>query len=56
MTILMANIYIHYMLITQRKKENEWHFKGISDHYPCICEGNFLNYPLKACVFMMLLK
>lgn len=57
MLILYTYILRKYVYITQRKKEKiEWHFKGISDHFPYICKDNFLHYPVKIFIFLMLLK
>ena len=57
MLILYTYILHKYVYITQRKKEKiERHFKGISYHFPYICKDNFLYYPVKLFIFLMLLK
>ena len=57
MLILYTHILRKYIYIAQGKKEKvEWHFKGISDHFPCICEDNFLHYPVKIFIFLLFLK
>lgn len=45
-----------YILLRGKRKDSEWHFKGISYHFPYICKDNFALLSNWNYSFLMLLK